>query len=205
MRDTSAAVRAPRADARRNRDRILDVAEEYFTEHGVAGSLDQIAKNAGVGAGTLYRHFPTREALLAALLAAREDHLIQQLDTIRADSTDAATALHRWLGALAEWASAFDGLPDPLREAVSEKASPLALTCQGYITTTDEFLAAAQHEGTARSCARARDLFLLVLATSWARSAAMADDVSPAGMIGLLRTGWATADTTTTDMTTSDK
>jgi AcrR family transcriptional regulator len=204
MTHTSPEVRVPRADAKRNRDRILDVAEQYFTEHGVAGSLDQIAKKAGVGAGTLYRHFPTREALLAALLTARQDHLNQQLDTIRADSTDAATALHRWLAALAEWASAFDGLPDPLREAVSENASPLTLTCHGYITTLDEFLAAAQQEGSARSCVRARDLFLLVLATSWARSAAMADDVSPAGMIGLLRSGWASTDTTITGTTTTD-
>jgi hypothetical protein len=69
---------------------------------------------------------------------------------------------------------------------------------------------AATHSWQRRSAvcssrSRARDLFLLVLATSWARSAAMADDVSPAGMIGLLRTGWATADMTTTEMTTSDK
>jgi len=191
MSGTTPGIRAPRADARRNRDRILEVAEQYFAEHGVAGSLDQVAKNAGVGAGTLYRHFPTREDLLAALLAAREDHLTQQLDAIRADSTDAATALHRWLAALADWACAFDGLPDPLREALSENVSPLTLTCQGYITTTDGFLAAAQHEGSARKGVRARDLFLLVLATSWARSAAMADDSSLAGMLDLLRSGWA--------------
>jgi AcrR family transcriptional regulator len=192
MSSTTSASRAPRADAQRNRDRILEVAEQYFATHGVAGSLDQIAKNAGVGAGTLYRHFPTREALLAALLAARDKELTQQLEDIRAASTDAAAALHQWLKALTSWASAFDGLPDPLREAVMEKASPLALTCQGYITATNEFLAAAQHEGSARNDVRGRDLFLLVLATSWSRGAAMADESAPAGMQDLIRTGWST-------------
>lgn len=52
-RTTTSSRRAPRADAQRNRDHILDVAEEYLSEHGVAGSLDAIAKQAGVGAGTL--------------------------------------------------------------------------------------------------------------------------------------------------------
>ena len=59
--------RRPRADAERNRERILEVAKEAFTEHGANVSLDDVAKQAGVGAGTLYRHFPTRDALLEAV------------------------------------------------------------------------------------------------------------------------------------------
>ena len=68
---TAARERRPRTDAQRNRTHILDVAEQYFAEHGITGSLDAIAKRAGVGPGTLYRHFPNREALLDALLTAR--------------------------------------------------------------------------------------------------------------------------------------
>lgn len=192
MSNTPPLGRVPRADVKRNRARILEVAEQHFAEHGVSGSLDQVAKRAGVGAGTLYRHFPTREALLADLLTARENQLTQQLDAIRATSASAATLLHSWLTALVEWATAFDGLPDPLREAVSQEASPLALTCQGYITTTDEFLAAAQREGEARSDVRARDLFLAALATGWVGGAAMADDSSSAAMLDLIRAGWST-------------
>ena len=60
-------LRRPRADAERNRERILEVAKEAFTEHGANVSLDDVAKQAGVGAGTLYRHFPTRDALLEAV------------------------------------------------------------------------------------------------------------------------------------------
>lgn len=61
------AVRKPRTDAQRNRERILEVAKEAFTRSGADASLDDIAKEAGVGAGTLYRHFPTRHALLEAV------------------------------------------------------------------------------------------------------------------------------------------
>jgi len=59
--------RKPRTDAQRNRERILAVAKEAFTRHGAEASLDDIAKEAGVGAGTLYRHFPTRDALIEAV------------------------------------------------------------------------------------------------------------------------------------------
>lgn len=61
------AQRKPRADAQRNRERILEVAKEAFTKSGANASLDDIAKQAGVGPGTLYRHFPTREELLQAV------------------------------------------------------------------------------------------------------------------------------------------
>jgi AcrR family transcriptional regulator len=61
------APRKPRTDAQRNRERILEVAEEAFTHSGSNASLDDIAKEAGVGAGTLYRHFPTRDALIEAV------------------------------------------------------------------------------------------------------------------------------------------
>src|SRR5580658_3322033 len=60
-------ARRPRADAQRNRERILEVAKEAFTRSGANVSLDDVAKQAGVGAGTLYRHFPTRDALLEAV------------------------------------------------------------------------------------------------------------------------------------------
>lgn len=183
-------ARRPRTDAQRNRSHILDTAEHYFAEHGVAGSLDAIAKQAGVGPGTLYRHFPNRGALLAALLDARADELEQRRRAIVAEQTDAADALARWLDALAAWASAFDGLPEPLRAALDEENSPLALTCQGFVEGTDEFLHAAQREGSARPDVRGRDLFLAVLAITWVRGAAMADTSSGPGLAALLRTGW---------------
>ena len=67
--------RKPRADAERNRDRILEVAKEAFTQFGAGASLDEIAKQAGVGAGTLYRHFATREALIEAVYRTEVEKL----------------------------------------------------------------------------------------------------------------------------------
>ena len=60
-------ARGPRADAQRNRERILEVAKEAFTRGGAAASLDDIARQAGIGPGTLYRHFPTRDSLIEAV------------------------------------------------------------------------------------------------------------------------------------------
>lgn len=83
--------RKPRADAERNRDRVLEVAKEAFTRSGADASLDDIAKQAGVGAGTLYRHFPSREALIEAVyrteverLAAAERNFAETMPPIEA-------------------------------------------------------------------------------------------------------------------------
>src|SRR5437660_1336621 len=83
--------RKPRSDAQRNRERILEVSKEAFTRSGANASLDDIAKQAGVGAGTLYRHFPTRDALLEAVyrtevekLAAAERKFAQTMSPIEA-------------------------------------------------------------------------------------------------------------------------
>lgn len=69
------AARKPRTDAQRNRQRILDVAKEAFTRSGANTSLDDIAKQAGVGPGTLYRHFPARDALLEAVYRSEVEKL----------------------------------------------------------------------------------------------------------------------------------
>src|SRR5215467_11154857 len=86
-----APVRKPRSDAQRNRERILEVAKGAFTRLGANASLDDIAKEAGVGPGTLYRHFPTREQLLEAVyrsemekLAAAEQKFAEELPQIEA-------------------------------------------------------------------------------------------------------------------------
>ena len=83
--------RKPRSDAQRNRERILEVAKEAFTRSGANTSLDDIAKQAGVGPGTLYRHFPTRDELLEAVyrtevekLAAAERKFAEELPPIEA-------------------------------------------------------------------------------------------------------------------------
>jgi AcrR family transcriptional regulator len=90
-RRAKAGGRKPRTDAQRNRERILQVAKEAFTRSGANTSLDDVAKEAGVGAGTLYRHFPTRDALLEAVyrtevekLAAAEQKFAEAMPPIEA-------------------------------------------------------------------------------------------------------------------------
>jgi AcrR family transcriptional regulator len=91
MNRAQSGGRKPRADAQRNRERILEVAKRAFTRSGANASLDDIAKDAGVGPGTLYRHFPTREELLQAVyrsemekLAAAERKFAQSMQPIEA-------------------------------------------------------------------------------------------------------------------------
>jgi AcrR family transcriptional regulator len=84
--------RKPRVDVQRNRAALLEAAQRHFLRYGVGTSLEAVAKEAGVGPGTLYRHFPNREALLAAVLQTRSQELVaRQADIARLD--DAAEAL----------------------------------------------------------------------------------------------------------------
>ena len=76
-KDPQSAQRKPRSDAQRNRERILEAAKEAFTRFGADASLDDIAKRAGVGAGTLYRHFPTRDALIEAVYRSEVEKLAE--------------------------------------------------------------------------------------------------------------------------------
>jgi AcrR family transcriptional regulator len=88
--------RKPRADAARNRERILEVAKGEFTRVGANASLEEIAKKAGVGPGTLYRHFPTREELLVAVYRSEMEKLAAAQRTLT-DSKSPLEALRAWL------------------------------------------------------------------------------------------------------------
>ncbi len=88
--------RRPRTDAQRNRERILDVAKEAFTRSGANASLDDIAKDAGVGPGTLYRHFPTRDALIEAVYRTEVEKLAAA-ERKFADTMPPIEALRAWM------------------------------------------------------------------------------------------------------------
>src|SRR5271167_3881323 len=88
--------RKPRADAQRNRERILEVAKQEFTRVGANAGLEDIAKKAGVGPGTLYRHFPTREELLVAVYRSEMEKLAAAERTL-GDSKSPIEALQAWL------------------------------------------------------------------------------------------------------------
>jgi AcrR family transcriptional regulator len=88
--------RKPRADAQRNRERILEVAKKEFTRSGANASLEEIAKKAGVGPGTLYRHFPTREDLLVAVYRSEMEKLAAAQRRF-ADKLSPVEAMRAWL------------------------------------------------------------------------------------------------------------
>jgi AcrR family transcriptional regulator len=93
---SQSAPRKPRTDAQRNRERILQVAKEAFTRSGANASLDDISRDAGVGAGTLYRHFPTRDALIEAVYRTE----VEKLATAETKFTEAMApieALRAWM------------------------------------------------------------------------------------------------------------
>lgn len=183
-------ARLPRADAQRNRSHILDIARIAFGEEGIDVSMDSIAKRAGVGPGTLYRHFPTRDALLAALLEKHYADLEDIRVCIEADEPEPAAALQRWIGALGEWMNAYEGLPEPLRAAWSQPSSVLMPTCQSLVDASARFLSAAQHAGSAKASLTGRDIFLAAMAVAWASSTKNADGNAVAALQEMLRTGW---------------
>ena len=95
---TAKASRAPRSDSLRNRERLLAAARDVFAEGGPGASLEAVARRPGVGIGTLYRHFPTREALFQAVYRHEVDELVALAEALSADA-DPREALRRWLHA----------------------------------------------------------------------------------------------------------
>ena len=165
--DTITQPKPLRADAQRNYDRIVSVACEAFAEYGVQTSLDDIAKKAGVGAGTLYRHFPSRECLLAAALVESRQGLDATATELLA-RPDAGEALNDWLIELARHLSSFDGLPDSVAEAVCDPESPLTAPCSSMKTSTALLLRRAQDAGEVRDDVKADDLFVFASSLAWA-------------------------------------
>jgi AcrR family transcriptional regulator len=90
------AVRKPRADAQRNRERILEVAKQVFTRRGGESSMDEIAKRAKIGPGTLYRHFPSRDDLLAAVYISEVEKLAEAQRKLTAELSP-VEALRAWM------------------------------------------------------------------------------------------------------------
>ncbi|MCP3140534.1 TetR/AcrR family transcriptional regulator [Pyxidicoccus xibeiensis] len=183
--------RKPRADVLRNRASILEVAQRHFLAHGIGTSLESVAKEAGVGPGTLYRHFPTREALLAAVLQLRSEELVARRAEI-ARVADPDEALRQWMRTLEDYFSAFSGLPEPLMVAAREREpeNPLTLPCDSLIATTNEYLKAAQLGGHARSSVRGYDLFLTAISVAWLKGTGAADDASLTAVRTIVETGY---------------
>jgi len=155
---TESVVTKPlRADARRNRERLLEVAVEAFTTPGRDVSLEAIAKAAGVGIGTLYRHFPTREALVEAAYRNEVARLCDVVpDLLAAAPPD--QAMRTWMDRFVDYMTAKRGMLDTLRAIVASGGDPFAETKGRMRGAVEEFLTAGAEAGTLRSDLAAEDV-----------------------------------------------
>ncbi len=160
MTSASAPAKPMRADARRNYDKVVATAAEAFRESGIDTSLDDIAKRAGVGAGTLYRHFPSREALVAA--AMRQD-TAALVESARADDEqrNSGERLVEWVRALARHVGAYQGLPEIIIASAGDPESPLSTSCADLRVVGADILGAAQRSGGIRADLTVDELFTL--------------------------------------------
>ncbi len=115
------AVRKARADAQRNRLRLLEKAKAAFAEKGSDASLDEIARTAGVGIGTLYRHFPTRDALIAAVYRNETEQLVMAVARL-AETHPPVTALREWLLLFVDYMATKQGMSEMLNSLVGGKS-----------------------------------------------------------------------------------
>lgn len=180
-----------RADAVRNRQRILAAARESFATQGLEVSSDAIAKRAGVGPGTLYRHFPDRQSLTAAVLAEELGDLAETYAVLRGGSLPADERLDQWFDALLRYMTSYEGLATPLRAALEREGSPLALRCRVVIEWTDELLDAAKAEGAVRDFVTGLAFYRAALGAAWTATASGADGLSSADPVRrIAREGW---------------
>ena len=162
-----AVPQVKRADARRNYEHLLSVAAACFAEHGTAASLRDVARRADVGIGTLYRHFPTREALLEAVLEQRFEQLRQRADTLAATASPVA-ALRAWLGEFAVGSAAYKGLPEEMMGALNDTGSQLHASCAAMRAAGARLLETAQDAGAVRTDITAGELLALAAGLAWA-------------------------------------
>jgi AcrR family transcriptional regulator len=121
--------RKPRADAQRNRERVLEAAKAVFSAGGSEASLEAVARKAGVGIGTLYRHFPTREALYAAVYRREVEQLGELAEELKTEAAP-VDALRQWLRANVEFVATKKGMAAAL--ALASTAPPSELTAFSF-------------------------------------------------------------------------
>jgi AcrR family transcriptional regulator len=141
-------ARPKRADARRNYEKVLAAARESFAEGGEATSLEEIARRAGVGIGTLYRHFPTRQALLEALYIDEVEEVCRSAAEL--DQADAWEALNQWFERFVAYVATKRALAHELLNYL-ELDAPLFQTCRASLFSAGEpLLKRAQEAGAVR-------------------------------------------------------
>ena len=178
-----------RADARRNYERLLRAADAAFVEHGAEASLEEIARRAGVGIGTLYRHFPTRQALLEAVFRDEFEAMRAEGDALLA-SASPGEALARWLRVVLDHTAAYRGLSASVMTAMRDERTELSASMKAVHAAGAALFERAQQAGAVRSDLDIAAVFNLVCAIGVATEqapdgAAQADRLLSVVMDGL--------------------
>src|SRR4051794_32893116 len=139
-----------RADAQRNYDRIVEVAREVFREQGYDASLDEVAKRAGVGPGTLYRHFPKRENLIDAILQSWVAKVTETADKALAYEGGDRALLLNWFERYVELISQHKGGPAKITSAMGDPESPIMTKCQVLATANTRVIERLREDGALR-------------------------------------------------------
>ncbi|WP_090183565.1 TetR/AcrR family transcriptional regulator, partial [Duganella sp. OV458] len=146
-----------RSDAKKNYDRLLEVAQTAVTEHGADFSLRDVARRAEVGLGTLYRHFPTKEALLEVLLRTSFEALAKRADVL-VSSKSSEEALVVWLEETIAFTYSHRGVLGLMMNAIEDPESALHTSCVTLRSSGTSLLVRAQSEGKARKDVDGADL-----------------------------------------------
>jgi len=165
MTEEITPVRRPRADARRNRERLLQAARAAFSaarETGQSVALDQVARQAGVGIGTLYRHFPSREALIEALYREEVEQLCASVDTLLAQLRP-DLALRRWMDCFADYVEAKQEMGEALRALIDTGVVTAVKSRERLGRALRPLLEAGAADGTLRAALRAEDLVTAIV------------------------------------------
>ena len=156
---TAAQSRRPlRTDARLNREKLLASAAELFAAAGVDVSLEAVARRAGLGIGTLYRHFPNRDALVEAVYRQEVDRLCDAADELRRLHPP-DVALAEWMRRFVAYAVAKRGLADALQSVVASNSGLYANTRERLLAVIAALLSAAVAAGTVRADMDPEDVF----------------------------------------------
>jgi AcrR family transcriptional regulator len=150
-----------RADAVRNRVRVLEAAEAVLATQGLSAPIDEIAQRAGVGIGTVYRHFPTKEALYAAIVINRVQRLSEEAQAL-VDSDDAGEAFNTLLSRWVEHGATSKALADALADSGFDVRAATASVKQQHRAAVEAVLLRAQRAGAVRDDVQIDDLMSLL-------------------------------------------
>lgn len=171
-----------RADARRNRARVLDAADEVFATKGVGASTEEVARRAGVGVGTVFRHFPTKEALLEAVLTARFARLAEEARGL-AGAEDAGAAFFGFLNAIVDQSASKNAFAGALAQAGVDVEAALGRAGAELWEALGVLLARAQAAAAVRPDAAVEQVVAVLVGAS--RAADYAPSAVPLILDGL--------------------